>query len=263
MLKFFLLSLIISYMGFAPLQSKEPNQYIEESFFNVIHQSIDQGDLFQAQTALVQMISESLLLKENFDYENFQTAKYQIFERLIVDYETVPIILCQLFERISWQDTQKEFAVYKKQIQKNIKKLFVSAHHQSFFHLPLLEQDKKNIKIIIKTMAEKGLVKLLFDRRYLERKGDQVNYVHPLRFIGYIFSNQELKSCMRKIKESRFKWNEFISGFSRRMEEEYAVDNLQYYIPEFIEQVHPKHPERIKIFIEEKAWEGLIANLLH
>ena len=261
--RIFLLLLIISYMGFANAYSKEQNYPIEESFFDTVHQLVDQNDFSQAKEVLVRMISQDLFIAENFDYEGFQSIKYQMFKKLTGDCETIPTVFYQLFEKISWKDIQKECAIYKEKIHKQVENFFTSATHDSFYQLPLLEEDKKNIRIIIKTMAEKGLVKLLFERRYLEKKGDQVNYIHPLRFIGYIFSDEKLKNCMRQIKTSRFKWNEFINGFSRRMNEEHAIDNLRYYIPEFIEQVHPKNPERIEAFIIRKAWEDLVTDLLN
>lgn len=264
MLRIFLLSLIISYMGLVCAHSKEQTCHIEEGFFDNICQLIDQNDVFQAKKALVQEISQNLLLLESFDYESYQNMKNQIFERLTKDYEKIPVDFCQLFEKVGWKDVQKEFAYYQEKIQRQVEAFFVSiAAQESFYQLPLLEEDKKNIQIIIKAMAEKGLVKLLLDRRYLEKKGDQVNYIHPLRFIGYIFSDEKLKECMRQIKTSRFKWNEFIKGFSRRMDEEYSKDNLKHYIPEFVEQVHPQYPEHIERFIKKKSWEGLVADLLN
>ena len=248
-------------MGFISVQSKEQ---IEENFSGTVYQLIDQNDFSQAKAVLIQEISQNLLLAERFDYENYQNIKNQVFERLTRDYENIPLVFCQLFEKISWRDMQKELTAYQEKIQRQMESFFISvATQDSFYQLPLLEEDKKNIRIIIKTMAEKGLVKLLLERRYLEKKGDQVNYIHPLRFIGYIFSDEKLKDCMRQIKTSRFKWNEFIKGFSRRMDEECAVDNLKRFIPEFVEQVHPKHPERIESFIRKKSWEELVADLLN
>jgi hypothetical protein len=251
-------------MGFVCAHSKEQKDHREESAFDNICQLIDQNDFFQAKEALVQKISQNLLLVESFDCENYQNVKSQVFERLTKDDEDTPMAFYQLFEKISWQDVQKEVSSYKEKMQKQMEAFFISiAAQESFYQLPLLEEDKKNIQIIIKTMAEKGLIKLLLDRRYLEKKGDLVNYVHPLRFIGYIFSDEKLKDCMRQIRTSKFKWNEFIKGFSRRMDEEYSMDNLKHYIPEFVEQVHPQHPERIERFIKKKSWESLVADLLN
>lgn len=264
MLRILLLSLIISYIGFICAHSKEPRSHMEEVLLDNICQLIDQNDFFQAKEALLQEISQNLLLVESVDYESYQDMKNHIFERLTKDYGNTPIAFYQIFEKISWKDVQKEVTSYKEKIQRQVEDCFISiAAQESFYQLPLLEEDKKNIQIIIKTMAEKGLVKLLLDRRYLEKKGDLVNYIHPLRFIGYIFSDEKLKECMRQIKTSKFKWNEFIKGFSRRMDEEYSMDNLKYYIPEFVEQVRPQHPERIERFIKKKSWESLVADLLN
>lgn len=264
MLKFFLLLLVISYVGSVDVHSKEQNYSMENFFFETVYQLMDQNNFFQAKGVVIQEISQNLLLAEKVNYKSYQNIKNTVFERLTRDYENVPAGFYQLFEKISWKDIQKELAIYREKIQRQVEDFFVSAAgHNSFYHLPLLEEDKKNIKIIIKTMAEKGLVKLLLDRRYLEKKGDQVNYIHPLRFIGYIFSDEKLKDYMRQIKTSKFKWNEFIKGFSRRMDEEYANDNLRRYISEFVEQVHPQQPERIEKFIKKKSWEDLVADLLN
>ena len=261
MLRIFLLPLIISHMGFISVQSKEQ---IEENFSDAVYQLIDQEDFFQAKAVLVKEISQNLLFAERLDYQNYQDIKSQVFRRLTRDYENIPLAFYQLFEKISWKDMQKELATYEEKAQKEIETSSVSITTQdSFYQLPLLEEDKRNIRIIIRSMAEKGPLKLLLERRYLEKKGDQVNYIHPLRFIGYIFSDEKLRNCMRQIKTSRFKWNEFIRGFSRRMDEEYAVDNLIRFIPEFVEQVHSQHPERIESFIKKKSWEEFVADLLN
>jgi hypothetical protein len=244
-------------MGLISVQSKEQ---IEET----IHQLMDQNDFFQAKAVLVQEISQNLFLSERFDYESYQNMKNQIFERLTREYESVPFIFYQLFEKINWKDLQKELTAYQEKIQTQMEAFFISMSTQkSFYQLPLLEEDKENIRIIIETMAEKTLVELAFKQRHLEKKGDQVNYIHPLRFIGYIFSDEKLKKCMYQIKASRFKWKEFIKGFSRRMDEEYDIDNLIHFIPEFVEQVHPRHPERMEDFIRKKSWEELVADLLN
>src|SRR3982751_4934405 len=98
MLRIFLLSLTISYMGFINLHSNEKNPQIEETCFNNIQQLMDQSDFFQAKEVLVQEISQNLLLSENFDYESFQNIKCQVFKKLTRGYESVPISFYQLFE---------------------------------------------------------------------------------------------------------------------------------------------------------------------
>ncbi len=130
-----------------------------------------------------------------------------------------------------------------------------------FYQLPLNDKEKRLIRTIFTTMAEKNIIQLALEKRTMEKKGKKVNHVHPLRFIGYIFSNPELKSCMRKIVKSSFKWDAFVDGFSRRMKEEYSNNNLYKHIPGFCQEVGA-NPDNISRFIDKKDWEGLVKSLL-
>ena len=128
-------------MGFISERSKEQ---IEENLPDAVYQLIDQNDFFQAKAVLIQEISQNLLLAERFDYENYQNIKNQVFERLTRDCENIPLVFCQLFEKISWKDMQKELVAYEEKIQRQIKTFFSSvATQDSFYQLPLLEEDKK------------------------------------------------------------------------------------------------------------------------
>ncbi len=131
----------------------------------------------------------------------------------------------------------------------------------SFFSLPLEEWEQKAIRNIICTMAEKNLLQLGLEKKTLKKKGKKINHVHPLRFVDYIFSDPHLKKCMQQIKKSSFKWNGFVRGFSGRMMEEAVKDNLRPYIPEFSEHL-AVNQENLKIYIDNKDWEGLLKYLL-
>lgn len=101
---------------------------------------------------LIQEISQNLFLAERFDYENYQNIKNQVFERLTGEYENIPLVFCQLFEKISWKDMQKELTAY----QRKIETFFVSASMQdSFYQLPLLEEDKKISGSLLKRWQKK------------------------------------------------------------------------------------------------------------
>lgn len=136
-------------------------------------------------------------------------------------------------------------------------------HHEvkQFLHLPLLEWEKKNIYKIVSTMGEKNVVQLLFEKKTLERKGKEINHVHPMRFIGYAFSDPYLKKCMARIKTSGFKWGGFIDGFGGRMKEEYNRNNLLPYVPSFCEYLNA-NPEKVTRFIQNRDWDGLVKYLI-
>jgi hypothetical protein len=126
-----------------------------------------------------------------------------------------------------------------------------------FYQLPITQKEKRIIHTIITTMAEKNILQLAFVKRSMEKKGKKIEHIHPLRFMGYILSSSELRSCLRAIKKSSFKWDAFIGGFSRRMREEHANDNLYIHVPGFCQQIGSDQ-ELVKRFIHKKDWEGLI-----
>ena len=132
---------------------------------------------------------------------------------------------------------------------------------ESFFGLPLSEKEKRFIKSIISTMADKNLIQLVFEKSVLEKKGKKIHHVHPLRFMGYILSSPELKSDVRTIKKSSFKWDAFVDGFAKRMKEELSHGNVYQHIPGFAMEIGTtaKHVEE---YVHKKDFEGLIRSLL-
>ncbi|MES2345514.1 MAG: hypothetical protein V4494_06230 [Chlamydiota bacterium] len=130
-----------------------------------------------------------------------------------------------------------------------------------FYSLGLSSEDERIIHKIISTMAEKNIFSLLFERRDLEKKGKQLDHLHPFRFLGVIFSNHHLRSSMREVKKSTFKWDGFMDGFSARMKEESIRGNLIRYIPGFAEYVGVD-PDKVEHYILHHNWEGLVRYLL-
>ncbi len=151
--------------------------------------------------------------------------------------------------------------------------LLVNHHHFSsedassnpgedcFQSLPLSTSEKETIYYIISNMAQKSIVQLAFKKKKMESRGKKINHLHPMRFIGFILSNPELKKCLNKIEKSSFKWDAFIDGFAKRMKEESGRNNLLPYVDGFAKQVGAK-PDKITRFIYEKDWEGLVRFLM-
>ena len=79
--------------------------------------------------------------------------------------------------------------------------------------------------------------------------------------MGYILSSPELKSDVRTIKKSSFKWDAFIDGFAKRMKEELANGNVYQHIPGFALEIGTtsKHVEE---YVHKKDFEGLVRSLL-
>jgi len=131
-----------------------------------------------------------------------------------------------------------------------------------YYHeLPISETDKKAIYKLITTMAEKNVIQLGLKKKSLERIGDQIYHVHPMRFFGYVFSEPDLIYGMYEIKKSYFKWENFIDGMSKKMREEAKKNNLVRYVPGFAKTL-AVDPDHVMVFIKNHDWEGFVRYFL-
>lgn len=130
-----------------------------------------------------------------------------------------------------------------------------------FSQLPLHEWEKQTIAHILTSMSEKNVFQLLLDKKDMERKGQKINHVHPLRFIGYACSDMRLKRSLRLIKKNGFKWDNLIDGFSRRLREEATRNNVNRFIPGFAELLNVE-PSDVTPFIQKFDCDGLVRFLI-
>lgn len=129
-----------------------------------------------------------------------------------------------------------------------------------FEDLPLQEWEKQVITFIITEMAEKNVFQLLLEKREMEKKGKKINHVHPLRFIGYVCSDTKLKKAVRVFRKNPFKWDNFINGFSGRMREEHARNNLLRFAPSFSRHLQA---DEVTVFtyLQQTDCDGLVRYL--
>ena len=96
----------------------------------------------------------------------------------------------------------------------------------------------------------------------MKKLGKKIEPVHPLRFLGYIFSTNELKKRMPKIKESHFKWNKFTEGLFERLSKEARHDNLNRFVPRFA-QVVGFSESVIEDCVRRHDWSGMLDYLMY
>lgn len=132
---------------------------------------------------------------------------------------------------------------------------------QLYYNLRLNAEDQKNIEKLIKKLADLNVFELLLKKKEMEKLGDKIAPVHPLRFMGYINSRQDLKKRLPKIKGNHFKWKSFVGGFGERMAHEASKNNLLLYTPGF---AHATGVPLTKIdsFIQQHDWEGLVISIM-
>ncbi|WP_420421838.1 hypothetical protein [Simkania sp.] len=132
-------------------------------------------------------------------------------------------------------------------------------HH--FYALRLTSDDCHNISKLIKNMADLNLWELLKKSKDMKKLGRKIEPVHPMRFLGYIFSTHELKKRMPKIKDSHFKWVKFTEGLCDRLSKEARHDNLNRFIPGFAQTVGCSEGI-IEDFVRRHDWYGMLDYLM-
>jgi len=129
------------------------------------------------------------------------------------------------------------------------------------FVLSLNSSEQYAITEIISAMGEKNVAVLLLDVIRLRRLGDSIEQVPPLQFIGFVLTNPHLKSCLKKISKSSFKWSSFIDGFGGNMEKEYFQGKILPQLQSFTELVGGSL-EQLEGYVYHQEWEKFVKCLL-
>lgn len=130
-----------------------------------------------------------------------------------------------------------------------------------YYELRLTPSDSQNIAKLIDylTMSKP---RLLLGKSKVEKVGDDVRVVYPLRFIGHIVSTPNLKKKLRKnIEGSSFVWSGFIKGFGERMSKEKSHHTLDQYIPGFCQHLGISE-QTVRSYIHQENWEGFVKFLI-
>lgn len=139
---------------------------------------------------------------------------------------------------------------------------FAASDSAPYDTLLISGEEKHLIAKLLTTMADNNVIKLLFEKKKLEKIGERIHHVHPMRFLGTVFTDGRLSSSMKEISRSGFKWDGFMEGFAERMRGEAKRGNLLPYVPGFAEAVH-RNPEEIAAYIERLDFEGLVKYLIN
>ncbi len=129
------------------------------------------------------------------------------------------------------------------------------------FVLSLNSSEQYAITEIISSMGEKNVGMLLLDVIRLRRLGDSIEQVPPLQFLGFVLTNPYLKSCLKKISKSSFKWSSFIDGFGGNMEKEYFQGKILPELQSFAELVGGSL-EQLEGYVYHQEWEKFVKCLL-
>jgi hypothetical protein len=130
-------------------------------------------------------------------------------------------------------------------------------------NLACSEEDKNKIVELITTIGSYGKIDLFMhhEKRMREIEKD-IRPIHPMKFLGTIFSKPELKKYMKNIHDDWFKWKYFVDGLSPNMTTETLKRKNYLYLPDFAKEVNCKEYE-LKVYLDRKDWSGFLEYLIY
>jgi hypothetical protein len=117
-----------------------------------------------------------------------------------------------------------------------------------------------DIAYILKTLANKSGPAIYLEVSSLEKAGDRINHVHPFFFLSTIFTNEELKVCVKNLKG---KCKEgFLDGIVPSLAEENGRNNLMQFVDDFAARVQVD-PNEIRPLLQAGKWERFVNFLIN
>ena len=135
--------------------------------------------------------------------------------------------------------------------------------------------DRAKIIELFSTFGSHNLAILLLQYySKLDKLGDEIEHVHPLKLIGCIFSAKDpyqkaqMQKYMDNIYNDRLKWKNFYegrpphSGFGPNMTHEMKKNNLLRHLKDFAQEVNVSE-ENLRPYFEKQDWKGLVKFLIN
>lgn len=129
-----------------------------------------------------------------------------------------------------------------------------------YYDLPLSQNQESDIYKLVTTLANTSIFGLMFKQGELEDIGKRIYGVHPLRYIGYIYSIPKLKQCMPELLSKSMVATRFIKELSAGFNQKLDQGELKQYMPGFAESLHLEL-EPLMNFVNNRNWEGLLKYL--
>jgi hypothetical protein len=127
---------------------------------------------------------------------------------------------------------------------------------------PVTSAEKKEIRYIITSLAKYNWIQLAKEESSLKKAGDKINNVHPFRFLQCIFTDEELKSAIYVVRNKSLVWSDYFNGLKKSMNEEFDVNNLIQFTPDFANNVGV-NVNSILPSVQSRQWAALVDTLIN
>ncbi len=128
----------------------------------------------------------------------------------------------------------------------------------------VLNVDQKKgaiIEEIITTMGTSSTLGLGFKKNHLRSLGKQLDGLATLQFLGYIFSQPNLKKHMVSIHSSSLKWDGFMNGIKPGLAREASSKEFFEKLPGFAKIVNAD-VSTLSMHAEKQNWEAFVTHLV-
>lgn len=131
-----------------------------------------------------------------------------------------------------------------------------------FNQIPVTPEENKLIWELIDKLGNKGYLGLLGVKPRMDKIKEKIQFIHPLRFLGSIFSDPYLKKCMKKAFEKGPVKSRFLSELGENFLKEFPSNNVYPLVPGFCKKVGAD-PKEVNMFIQSSQWEKLVEYLMN
>lgn len=144
----------------------------------------------------------------------------------------------------------------------------LALHHGKYLGHPrnyaaeITSEQEENIRYIITTLASKSLITIAKNRSSLEKSGDVIDGLHPLKFLTVVFTDEELKVGIRNIRTRGWIWSDFVAGLKKSLHTESSNKNMHKEIVIDFAKVLNIDPQVILPAIHKNDWDEFINILI-
>jgi hypothetical protein len=119
--------------------------------------------------------------------------------------------------------------------------------------------EKGHVKFILETLAMEPWYKIIANKRALEDAGEQVDHLHPFKWLLCIFSDPQLLGYIHMIFNSKgFPLKGFYDGTTKSLEREHSFNNLKpEYIQDLANHLHI-NPKALTPSLKDRDWKGFV-----